>query len=173
MDYFQSILTGQFKAALFIVDHCIRACLREHWEGKLTNGTFRWGAYHPLCWADPYPSVGDMDAFVRRECHHRGGDDLAEAGFPPARKTGPHVASGPTRLPREITHLAVVVGSGPLDTTITWRLEPEDSGTRLYLEHSRYNLDSPLEKMTSEGMGRGWPSVLKGIAPAIDSMDHM
>lgn len=62
---------------------------------------------------------------------------------------------------------------GPLDAIITWRLEPEDSGTRLYLEHSGYELDSPLGNMASEGMGRGWPSVLKGIAPAIESMDHV
>jgi uncharacterized protein YndB with AHSA1/START domain len=58
---------------------------------------------------------------------------------------------------------------GTLDTTITWRLEPEDSGTRLYLEHSGFDLDSPLAKMAFEGMGRGWPSILERIAPAIEA----
>jgi uncharacterized protein YndB with AHSA1/START domain len=58
---------------------------------------------------------------------------------------------------------------GTLDTTITWRLEPENSGTRLYLEHAGFDVDSPLGKMAFEGMGSGWPKVLERIAPAVDS----
>lgn len=58
---------------------------------------------------------------------------------------------------------------GTLDTTITWRLEPEQSGTRLYLEHSGFDLDSPLGKTAFEGMGRGWPGILDRIGTAIDT----
>ena len=58
---------------------------------------------------------------------------------------------------------------GSLDTTITWRLEPEGAGTRLHLEHSGFDLDSPLAKQAFEGMGAGWPKILKRIEPAISA----
>jgi uncharacterized protein YndB with AHSA1/START domain len=58
---------------------------------------------------------------------------------------------------------------GTLDTTITWRLEPEGSGTRLHLEHAGFDLDSPLAKAAFEGMGGGWPKVLQRISPAIEA----
>src|ERR1044072_2011886 len=54
--------------------------------------------------------------------------------------------------------------SGTLDTTITWRLQPEGTGTRLFLEHSGFDLDSPLGRTALDGMGNGWPGVLRGIA---------
>jgi uncharacterized protein YndB with AHSA1/START domain len=57
---------------------------------------------------------------------------------------------------------------GTLNTTITWRLEAENSGTRLHLEHSGFDLDSPLGKMAYEGMGQGWPKILERIAVAIE-----
>lgn len=56
---------------------------------------------------------------------------------------------------------------GSLDTTITWQLEPEGSGTRLFLEHAGFDLDSPLGRAAFEGMGSGWPSVLLRIGPAL------
>jgi uncharacterized protein YndB with AHSA1/START domain len=59
---------------------------------------------------------------------------------------------------------------GTLDSTITWRLSPESSGTRLYLEHAGFDLESPLGKMAYEGMGGGWPAVLERIAPALDAL---
>lgn len=49
---------------------------------------------------------------------------------------------------------------GTLDTTITWRLEPEGSGTRLFLTHAGFDLDSPMGRQAYEGMGHGWPHVL-------------
>jgi uncharacterized protein YndB with AHSA1/START domain len=58
---------------------------------------------------------------------------------------------------------------GTLNTTITWRLEPAGSGTRLHLEHSGFDLDSPLGKMAFEGMGQGWPKILVRIGAAIES----
>lgn len=61
---------------------------------------------------------------------------------------------------------------GTLDTTITWRLEPEGSGTRLHLEHSGFDLESPLAKTAFDGMGRGWPSVLGRVEPAIDAAER-
>jgi uncharacterized protein YndB with AHSA1/START domain len=57
---------------------------------------------------------------------------------------------------------------GTLDSTITWRLEAEGTGTRLFLEHSGLDLDSPLGRQAHEGMGRGWPGVLGRIQGVLD-----
>ncbi|HEY3870306.1 MAG TPA: SRPBCC domain-containing protein [Actinocrinis sp.] len=57
---------------------------------------------------------------------------------------------------------------GTLDSTVTWRLEPEGAGTRLFLEHSGLDLDSPMGRQAHEGMGRGWPGVLARIQGALD-----
>jgi hypothetical protein len=75
IEYARTILTGQFEAALCMMDHCIRACPPDHWEGKIANGSFRWVAYHTLFWLDLYLSPGDEDAFVLRDLHQRGGDE--------------------------------------------------------------------------------------------------
>ena len=53
--------------------------------------------------------------------------------------------------------------TGVLDTTITWRLEPEGAGTRLTLVHEGFNLDSPLGRQALEGMGNGWPRMLANL----------
>lgn len=42
--------------------------------------------------------------------------------------------------------------TGSLDTTITWDLVPEGSGTRLKLTYEGFNLDSPLGRKALEGM---------------------
>jgi uncharacterized protein YndB with AHSA1/START domain len=49
---------------------------------------------------------------------------------------------------------------GSLDTTITWRLEPEGAGTRLFLEQAGFDLDSPMGRQAYHGMAEGWPHVL-------------
>lgn len=54
-----------------------------------------------------------------------------------------------------------------LDTTITWRLEPEGDGTRLHLEQSGFNLNSPIGKMAFTGLTAGWPQILARIEPAL------
>ncbi len=58
---------------------------------------------------------------------------------------------------------------GSLGTTITWRLQPEGKGTRLFLEHKGFDLDSPLGKAAFAGMGGGWPSLLKKIGGVLSS----
>ena len=63
--------------------------------------------------------------------------------------------------------LAYSFAPGTLNTTITWRLQAEGEGTRLSLEHSGFDLDSPLGKTAFQGMGSGWPNVLACIEPAI------
>ncbi|MGW6604148.1 SRPBCC family protein [Streptomyces sp. NPDC055036] len=56
---------------------------------------------------------------------------------------------------------------GTLDSTITWQLHPEGTGTRLFLEHAGFDLDSPLGRTAFEGMGRGWPGLLRRVEPAL------
>ncbi|MEO3752142.1 SRPBCC domain-containing protein [Streptomyces sp. B6B3] len=56
---------------------------------------------------------------------------------------------------------------GSLDSTITWRLEAERTGTRLFLEHAGFDLDSPLGRAAYEGMGRGWPGALRRVDHAL------
>jgi len=47
-------------------------------------------------------------------------------------------------------------GGNPLDTTVTWRLEPEGRGTRLFLEHAGFDDDDPLQQLSARIMGGGW-----------------
>lgn len=56
---------------------------------------------------------------------------------------------------------------GTLNTTLTWSLEPEVGGTRLHLEHSGFDLDSPMGKMAFDGMSNGWPTVMARIEGVI------
>ena len=59
---------------------------------------------------------------------------------------------------------------GVLDTTISWRLEGEGEGTRLYLEHTGFDLDSPMGRQAFAGMGNGWPHVLNRVEGALDDV---
>lgn len=52
---------------------------------------------------------------------------------------------------------------GSLDSTITWSLHPEGSGTRLFLVHEGFDLGSPMGRTALEGMGRGWPGLLRRV----------
>lgn len=60
---------------------------------------------------------------------------------------------------------------GTLDTVITWRLRPEGKGTLLTLEHTGFDLDSPLGRQALQGMGSGWPAILRRIDAALAG-DH-
>jgi uncharacterized protein YndB with AHSA1/START domain len=71
------------------------------------------------------------------------------------------VAVEPERL------LAYRFGEGSLDTTVTWRLVPEGTGTRVFLTHSGFDLETPTGRQGYDGMGRGWPTVLARIAQAV------
>jgi uncharacterized protein YndB with AHSA1/START domain len=45
---------------------------------------------------------------------------------------------------------------GGVSTKVTYRLEPEGESTRLYFEHSGFDLDNPVDKMAHYSMGGGW-----------------
>lgn len=69
---------------------------------------------------------------------------------------------GPERL------LRYSFAPGSLDTTITWRLEAEGTGTRLFLEHAGFDLASPPARAAYEGMGEGRPGILARIELLFD-----
>ncbi|WBB63818.1 SRPBCC domain-containing protein [Streptomyces sp. WMMC500] len=56
-------------------------------------------------------------------------------------------------------------GAGGADWTITWTLEPEGRGTRLFLVHAGFDPDDPLQRRAHRIMGGGWSSqVLPALA---------
>jgi len=88
---------------------------------------------------------------------HRFTLDMGPWGDQPCEVT----AVDPERL------LAYTFAEDSLNTTITWRLVSEGIGTRLFLEHSGFDLDSPLGRQAVEGMGNGWPSILRHMGSAL------
>jgi uncharacterized protein YndB with AHSA1/START domain len=105
---------------------------------------------HAKWWA-----AGDVRAVV----NHKFTLDMGTWGQQPCEVT----AVEPGRL------LSYKFGPGTLNTTITWRLETEKSGTRLHLEQAGFDLGTSDGKTAYEGMSRGWPRILERIAPAIDA----
>jgi len=108
-------------------------------------------ALHGKWWAS-----GD----VKAEVGHRFSLDMGKWG----KQACEVIAMEPERL------LKYSFAPGMLNTTITWTLEAEGAGTRLHLEHSGFDLDSPMGKMAFEGMGGGWPGVLGRIEQAIPAV---
>ena len=59
--------------------------------------------------------------------------------------------------------LRYTFAEGSLDTTITWRLEAEGTGTRLFLVHDGFEPDSAAW----HGMGNGFPTLIRRIERAL------
>ncbi len=57
LEYFKTILTGQFDAALCMLEKCIVECPSEHWESKVGRGNFHQIVYHTLYHVDLYLSL--------------------------------------------------------------------------------------------------------------------
>jgi len=84
---------------------------------------------------------------------HRFTMDMAEWGHQPCEV----LEVEPERL------LRYTFAEGVLNTIITWRLEAEGGGTRLFLVHDGFEPGSPA----LEGMGDGWPKILAHLAVVI------
>jgi uncharacterized protein YndB with AHSA1/START domain len=55
------------------------------------------------------------------------------------------------------------------DWILTWRLSPEGTGTRLFLDHSGFDPDRPDHAFAYDAMGPGWrDEVLPRLARALD-----
>jgi uncharacterized protein YndB with AHSA1/START domain len=68
-------------------------------------------------------------------------------------------------MPGEL--LAYTFGEGTVNTTLTWRLIAEGTGTRVLLEHAGWDLDTEMGQRGYQGMGGGWPHVLPRIDAAL------
>lgn len=49
-------------------------------------------------------------------------------------------------------------GGEHADWTVTWRLEPEGRGTRLFLDHEGFDPDDEVQQFSRRIMGGGWRS---------------
>ena len=54
-----------------------------------------------------------------------------------------------------------------LDSTVTFTLEPEGTGTRLFLVHDGFNSGDPYHAASYRFMSGGWPGVLAKVSEAI------
>jgi hypothetical protein len=51
---------------------------------------------------------------------------------------------------------------------VTFTLEPEGTGTRLFLAHDGFDPDDPYQVAGRRFMGGGWPDVLRRVAGVIE-----
>ncbi|PSL06838.1 uncharacterized protein YndB with AHSA1/START domain [Haloactinopolyspora alba] len=55
-----------------------------------------------------------------------------------------------------------------LDSTVTFTLEPEGTGTRLFVVHDGFDPDDPLQALSRRAMGGGWLGVARRIDRVLD-----
>jgi uncharacterized protein YndB with AHSA1/START domain len=62
-------------------------------------------------------------------------------------------------------------GNRRLDTTVTWTLVPEGTGTRLFVVHDGFDPDDEYDQRARRGMLPGWrSSVLRALARCLDAL---
>lgn len=65
---------------------------------------------------------------------------------------------------------AVESQGNTVDWTITWTLEPEGRGTRIFLVHSGFDPDDPAQQMAHRIMDGGWRSyVISALENVLES----
>ncbi|MBW4721450.1 SRPBCC domain-containing protein [Saccharothrix sp. SC076] len=55
-----------------------------------------------------------------------------------------------------------------LRSTVTWRLEPEGRGTRLFLAHDGFDEHNPVHRLSRRILGGGWVGVLRKLGAVVD-----
>jgi uncharacterized protein YndB with AHSA1/START domain len=68
------------------------------------------------------------------------------------------VAIDPPRLLR--ISWADAEGGNPMETTVTWTLHAEGTGTRMLLEQVGFGADSPVDQLSRRFMAGGWRSMI-------------
>jgi uncharacterized protein YndB with AHSA1/START domain len=64
--------------------------------------------------------------------------------------------------------LRIAWRGGTVDTTVTWTLVPEGTGTRLFLVHDGFDPDDPVDQMARRTMGSGWRSnVMRALSACL------
>jgi uncharacterized protein YndB with AHSA1/START domain len=57
-----------------------------------------------------------------------------------------------------------------LNSTVSWRLEPEGEGTHLYLEQAGFDPDNPFQKLGHQMMSGGWPNILNRLETVLGTL---
>jgi uncharacterized protein YndB with AHSA1/START domain len=60
-------------------------------------------------------------------------------------------------------------GGAVENTRVSFRLEPDGDGTRVFLEHSGFDLAHPFGEQAFQGAGFGWAKMLKQLAAIVSS----
>ena len=55
-----------------------------------------------------------------------------------------------------LERLRISWAGGGIDTTVTWRLSAEGTGTRLLLDHEGFDGSDPRQQATRRILGGGW-----------------
>src|SRR4051812_13354194 len=64
-------------------------------------------------------------------------------------------------------------GGPVVDTRVSFRLEPEGDGTRVFFEHAGFDLAHPFGNQAFRGAEFGWAKMLDQLAPAVARLtDH-
>ncbi|QBD76049.1 SRPBCC domain-containing protein [Ktedonosporobacter rubrisoli] len=62
-------------------------------------------------------------------------------------------------------------GGNGLSFTVTWRLEPEQNGTRLFLEHTGFDANNQLSVRSHQIMSKGWLGVQESLEKFLASLE--
>lgn len=62
--------------------------------------------------------------------------------------------------PEQLLRIRWAGGGHGMVTTVTWRLEREGTGTRLFLDQDGFDPDNPMQQQARSIMGGGWRSHL-------------
>jgi uncharacterized protein YndB with AHSA1/START domain len=61
-------------------------------------------------------------------------------------------------------------GGTVVDTRVSFRLEPDGEGTRLFFEHSGFDLSQPWGTQAFRGADYGWAKMLKQLAIVVEGL---
>lgn len=64
-------------------------------------------------------------------------------------------------------------GENDLHSTVTWRLEPEEQGTHLFLEHNGFDPTHPLQQLSYQIMSGGWLRLMRQLGETLAAEDAM
>lgn len=59
-----------------------------------------------------------------------------------------------------------------LDSTVTFTLEAEGSGTRLFIEHAGFDPGDPYQVAAQRMMAGGWPAAARRISTVLDEAEE-
>lgn len=64
-------------------------------------------------------------------------------------------------------------GDNGLDSTVTWRLEPEGRGTRLFVEHAGFDPDDPVQQLSRKIMDGGFAATLRRLDATVAAIPDL